>query len=97
MVYKILLLSILIFPSLSKPDCVYNAKEKTKYQILSTGYGGKILFSGGYGNDFIVEVDGYVYSNVDSVMILKDDFCSWESNAIYIDEEVFDVKSVTKI
>ena len=55
------------------------------------------MLSGGYDNNFIGEVDGYVYSNVNSVMILKDDFCSSESNAVYIKEEFFDVKSVTKI
>ena len=78
-------------------DCVWDAKDKTTYKVLKTGYGGKILFTGGYGSDFIIEIDGYVSSYIESVIILKDDFCNWDDNVIYIDDEVFDVKSVTKI
>ena len=92
-----LFLTIVSIPFLASADCVYNAKGKTTFQVLSTGYGGKILFSGGYGADFIVSVDGYISSNLGEVIILKDDFCSWENNVLYIDEEVFDVRSVDKI
>tara|TARA_B100000427_G_scaffold139460_1_gene115998 strand:- start:441 stop:734 length:294 start_codon:yes stop_codon:yes gene_type:complete len=94
---NILFLSIILVPFFSLADCVYDAKEKTTFQVLSTGYGGKILFSGGYGSDFIVSVDGYITKYIDSVLILKDDFCSWEDSVLYIDDEVFDVKSVEKI
>jgi len=94
---KILFLSIILTPFFSMADCVYDAKEKTTFQVLSTGYGGKILFSGGYGKDFIVSVDGYVTNYIESVLILKDDFCSWDDSVLYIDDEVFDVKSVEKI
>lgn len=94
---KFLFVCLLLIPYFSSADCVYGAKDKTTYQILSTGYGGKILFSGGYGDDFIVEVEGYLIKHVDSVVILKDDFCSWDSGVLYIDEEVFGVKSVEKI
>ena len=99
MIKNILFTLIVIFisPLFSKADCVWDAKEKTTYQVISTGYGGKILFSGGYGKDFIVQVDGYITKYIGSVVILKDDFCSWESDVLYIDDEVFDVKSVAKI
>jgi len=94
---KILFICILLIPFFTKADCVWDAKEKTTYQVLSTGYGGKILFSGGYGKNFIIEVDGYITKYIESVVILKDDFCSWDSDVLYIDDEVFDVKSVEKI
>ena len=77
-------------------DCVYSAKEKTSFQILTTGWGAKIFFSGGYGTNFIIELSGSIYS-IDELVILKDDFCSYESNVLYIDGEVYDVKSVTKV
>ena len=94
---KILFICILLIPFFTKADCVWDAKVKTTYQVLSTGYGGKILFSGGYGDDFIAEVDGYITKYIQSVVILKDDFCSWDSDVLYIDDEVLDVKSVEKI
>ena len=97
MIRAILIFCLSLHPLIKNADCVYGAKDKTSYKVLSTGYGGKIYFSGGYGNDFIIEVDGYVSSYINEVMFLKDDFCSWEDNVIYIDEEVFDVKSVDKL
>tara|TARA_B100001741_G_C16196827_1_gene434007 strand:+ start:151 stop:444 length:294 start_codon:yes stop_codon:yes gene_type:complete len=93
----ILITLITISPFLLKADCVWGAKDKTTYKVLSTGYGGKIFFSGGYGSDFIIEIDGFIYENISEIMFLKDDFCSWEDNVIYIDDEVYDVKSVEKI
>ena len=79
-------------------DCVYDAKSKESYRVLETGYGPKIYFSGGYGSDFILELDGYVgYTNLDEVVMIKDSFCDWESDVILIDGEVYDIKKVTKV
>ena len=79
-------------------DCVYNAKSKESYRVLETGYGAKIYFSGGYGSDFILELEGYVgYTDLDEVMFIKDSFCDWASDVIIIDEEVYGVKKVTKV
>ena len=94
---KILFIFILLIPYFMSADCVYGAKDKTTFQVLKSGYGGKILFSGGYADDFIVEIEGYIPEYIDSVVFLKDEFCSWDSDVIYIDEEVFDVKSVEKV
>ena len=93
----ILITLIAISPFMLKADCVWGAKDKTTYKVLSSGYGGKIFFSGGYGNDFIIEIDGFITEYITEIMFLKDDFCSWEESVIYIDDEVFDVKSVEKI
>ena len=79
-------------------DCVFNAKDKTSYKVIKTGYGAKILFSGGYANDFIIEIDGSIFSkNLDEVYFVKSDFCAWESNVVVIDDEVFGVKTVSKV
>ena len=94
----LLSLLILTFISSSSSDCVYGAKDKSSFQVISTGYGAKILFSEGLGSDFIIELDGSIYSkNLDEVFFIKDDFCDWEENVLVIDDEVFGVKSVEKL
>ena len=50
---KILLIATLLFSLYSYADCVYGAKDKSSYNVIKTGYGAKILFSGSYGDDFI--------------------------------------------
>tara|TARA_B100001059_G_C17625742_1_gene471821 strand:+ start:277 stop:576 length:300 start_codon:yes stop_codon:yes gene_type:complete len=96
---KLILPSILFFLSTSVfADCVFGAKDKTSYKIIETGYGAKIYFSGGYSSDFIIELSAPIYgSYIDEIYFLKDDFCDYESEVIVIDEEVFDVLSVTEI
>ena len=82
----------------AQADCVYGAKDVTSYKVIDTGYGAKLYFSGGYGNDFIIELDGGMYSSyISEIYFVKDDFCSWESDVIVIDGEVFGVKSVSKL
>ncbi len=78
--------------------CIFGAKDKTNYQVLKTGYKAKILFSGGWGADFIIELEGSIYSeNLSDVYFIKDGFCSWEDNVIVIDDEVFGVAQVEKL
>ena len=81
-----------------KPDCVHSAKAKTSYKVIKTGYGAKILFSGGYSDDFIIEIDGSIYNKtLEGVYFVKDDFCNWESSVLVIDDEVYGVKDVAKV
>jgi len=96
---KLILPSLLFFFSTSVfADCVFGAKDKTSYKIIETGYGAKIYFSGGYSSDFIIEISGSIYSSyINEIYFLKDDFCDYESDVIVIDEEVFDILSVTEI
>ncbi len=78
-------------------DCIYGAKDKESYKIIDTGYGAKIYFSGGYGDDFIIELNGSIFGTIDEVYFIKDDFCNWEDDVIVIDGEVFGVRSVKKL
>ena len=97
-VKNLLLIICILFTSLTFADCVWGAKDKDTYRVIDTGYGAKILFSGGYTNDFIIKIDGSIYSkNLDEVYFIKDDFCDWESDVLVIDGEVFGVQSVTDI
>ena len=77
-------------------DWVYDSKSKESFKILETDFGAKIYFTLGYGPDFIIKISGSIYS-ADAILILKDDFCSYESNVLNINGEVFDIDSVTKI
>ena len=89
---------IFLFTSSVFADCVWGAKDKDTYRVIDTGYGAKILFSGGYTNDFIIKIDGSIYSkDLQEVYFIKDDFCDWESDVLVIDGEVYGVQSVTDI
>ena len=95
---KILLIAALLLSVYSYADCVFGAKEKTSFKVIKTGYGAKILFSGSYVDDFIIEIDGSIYNEtLDEIYFIKDNFCSWESDVIVINGEVFGVKSVDKV
>lgn len=89
-------ISLILCFNFAFADCVYSAKDKQSSKILKKGWGAQIYFTGGSGPDFIVELSGSIYS-ADEVLILKDDFCSYEDKALYIDGEVFDVQKVTKV
>ena len=95
-----LVLSGLLTVSNSEIDlaegCVYGAKDVSSYRVIDTGYGAKIYFSG--YTDFIVELDDAIYSSTfDEIYFIKDDFCSWESDVLVIDGEVYGVQKVTKL
>lgn len=77
----------------AQADCVFNAKAKTTFKVLDSH---TILFTGGFGPDFVVKVFELV-SSLSNVSILKDDFCSFESAVLYIDGEVVDAQRVTKL
>ena len=97
---KALFTLLIILSSLHiSADCVYSgAKDKDEYKIIDTGYGAKIYFMGGYSSDFIIELDGSLYSSyIDEMYFIKDDFCDWEDDVLVIDGEVFGVKSVNII
>ena len=89
---------LFFLPIISYADCVWGAKDKTSYKVINTGYGAEILFSGGYGADFIIELDGAIYyETLDEVYFIKDNFCDWDSDVIVIDGEVFGVKTVSQL
>ncbi len=95
---NILFILVLLISVNSYADCVWDVKDKAEYKVINTGYGAKILFSGGYGDDFVIEIEGYVYSEtLDEIYFIKDDFCDWESDVIVIEGEVFGVKSVSRL
>ena len=95
----LILLTCALFTNKVKDyDCVYDAKSKTSYRVLETGYGAKIYFSGGYGPDFVVKLSGSIYSkSLNGIYFIKDDFCSYEDNVLVIDDEVFGVQTVSKV
>ena len=77
---------LFLFTTSLYADCIWGAKDKDTYRVIDTGYGAKILFSGGYTNDFIIKIDGSIYSkDLEEVYFIKDDFCDWESDVIVID------------
>ena len=93
---KPILLSILVslaaFTTLSA-DCVYFAKSKTTFTILDSR---TLMLSGGTGPDIIIKV--YVtLTSASKITVLKDDFCSHDTNVLYIDGRLESVGQVTKV
>ena len=92
--YKsILFLFILSLPSVAFSDCVYGAKNKTSFQVLSSN---SILLTGGYGSNILIKTFCFAYSS-SNISVLKDSFCSYESSVLYIDDKACDVNEVTSI
>jgi len=83
----------LLCPSASFAECVYGAKDKTRYVVLDSH---TIMLKGGYGSDIIVKTFAFIYSSSE-VTVLKDSFCSYDSAVLYVDGEVADANQVTKI
>ena len=72
-------------------DCVYDAKECQSYQLINNNtFVLKDCYS---SNDILIKTYCYIYESSE-ITILKDEFCSYDSNVIVIDGEVCDVNEV---
>ena len=74
-------------------DCVFSAKDKTKFSRLDNH---TIVLSGGIGSDMILKTYCFIYQS-SSVTVLKDSFCSYEGAVLYVDNQVCDVNQVEKL
>lgn len=74
-------------------DCVYGAKDKSKFTVLDSH---TIILQGGSGSDIIIKTYSFIHRS-SSITVLKDSFCSYESAVLYIDGEVADANQVTKV
>ena len=90
---KIACLSLLCLSAPSFADCVFGAKDKTKFVVLDSH---TIMLKGGPGSDIIIKTFAFINSS-SSVTVLKDSFCSHENAVLYIDDEVVDAAQVTKV
>ena len=92
--FKILFLIVLItIHTTLYADCVFGAKQKQSFQVLSNN---RILLTGGIGSDILIKT--FCFPNrSSSIQVLKDSFCSYESSVLYIDGEVCDANDVTSI
>jgi hypothetical protein len=87
------LIIFLVFSQGAYADCVVGAKSKTSYARLDTH---TILLSGGYGRNILIKTFCFIYP-ASEVVILKDDFCSFDDAVLYVDGEVCGVNSVQKL
>ena len=90
---KVAFIVSFVFTSNSYADCVFGAKNKTKYNRLDNN---TIILSGGFGSEIMIKTFCFI-SPASSVKVLKDSFCSYESSVLYIDGEVCDVNNVSKL
>lgn len=84
---------ILALATSSKADCVVGAKNKTTYTRIDNH---TLLLQGGFGSDIIIKTFAFINQG-STIVVLKDDFCSYESAVLLIDGEVVDVQRVTKV
>ena len=92
-------LLILLISTPTFADCVYDAQYKTSYKVIEeTACGAKIYFYGGGSTNFIVEVCGLIDTNyIEQLYFLKDNFCDYESEVIFIDGVSCDITAVTEV
>lgn len=90
---KLFLVLLLSTTSILVADCVYGAKDKTKYTRLDNN---SVVLQGGYGGGILIKTYCFIYGSSE-VQVLKDSFCSHESAVLYIDGQVCDANQVTKI
>ena len=90
---KLTCIFLLTLSAPSFADCVYGAKDKTKFTVLDSR---TIILQGGPGSDIIIKTFAFI-NRASSITVLKDSFCSYESAVLYIDGEVADVNQVTKV
>ena len=58
----------------------------------------KIYFYGGGSTNFIVEVCGLIDTKLyRATLFLKDNFCDYESEVIFIDGVICDITAVTEV
>jgi len=91
--FIITLISIMFFSSIAFSDCVFGAKNKTKFTVLDSH---RIILTGGFGSDILIKTYCFI-GNSSSVSVLKDSFCSYESAVLYIDGQECDANNVTKL
>jgi hypothetical protein len=69
--------------------CAYNAKMSNQFKVLDNH---TILLSGS-GRDILIK--SFTFFNFTSqVTILKDNFCDFESNVLYVDGQTVDIQQV---
>jgi len=89
--FALFALSLSTSPSFA--DCVMNAKSKTSFVLLDSH---TILLKDGPGSDILIKTYSFIPNN-SNIVVLKDDFCSYDNSVLYIDGEVTDVTQVKKI
>lgn len=79
------------FLNLNTYNCVYNAKECQNYKLINSN---TLVLSNCYGsNDILIKTYCYIYESSE-ISILKDEFCSYDTNVLVVDGEVCDVNEV---
>ena len=92
--YRIIyFLLVFSFPLTAFSDCIFGAKNKTSFEILSSN---SLLLTGGIGSNILIKTFCFTNS-FSNISVLKDSFCSYESSVLYIDDEVCDVNEVKNI
>ena len=71
-----------------KADCVFGAKDSSTFQIIDSN----TLILKGYKN-ILIKTFCFVYPT-SNVTVLKDSFCDYDSNVLYVDGEVCNVNEV---
>ncbi len=85
--------TLLALTTPSQADCVINAKSKTTFTRIDSH---TLLLQGGTGPDIIIKTFAFIMQS-SSITVLKDDFCSFESEVLLVDGDVVDVNQVTKV
>lgn len=85
-----LLLSFLALTSSAKADCVYGVKSSTKYRVLDQH---TLLLEGSFAGSFLLKSFSF-FNTYSRITILKDSFCDYASDVLYVDGMTVSVQEV---
>jgi len=74
-------------------ECVVGAQSAITFRVLDTH---TIVLSGGPSGAILIKSFAF-FNTSSSVSVLKDDFCDFDSNVLYVDGEAVDVQQVKSI
>jgi hypothetical protein len=74
-------------------ECVIGARNSTAFRVLDSH---TLVLSGGPSGAILIKSFAF-FTTSSSVSVLKDDFCDFDSNVLYVDGEAVDVQQVKGI
>lgn len=89
----LLAIALSLFAGSAHADCALNVKTKTHWEKIGDRV---IILKGGIGPDILVEFLSYVGST-SQLVVLKNTFCSFERNAILVDNRIGQISNVSNL
>lgn len=88
-----LVLAMATIANAASADCVIDAKSKTSFVVLDSN---TLLLKGGIGSDILIKSFQFFYPS-SNVTVLKDSFCDFATDVLYVDGQLVSVQAVKQL